>query len=301
MLVDRKNMRLGPTSKPNGKSMQRPTYHNHRPRNGNHTSTSDLGPSSKVSMPNQIPPKQVGRKRNMQDKKSHRPSEGQSIDMMRRGNEFTSNAFDCLQPCATNTEITTPSVIAAECIDGSVNLITSPTLAPSTPAPPHLNCVSTNATNSPSSTITIVTTPNPQPAPTISFDHGAPGEEASKSQPSDQFNTGHGERPHSSKALPFHSSQSTFTSKTRGSEPPVLHQNQLQSTDNMIIESSRGQTNGGGHEIVRAKRGANGGSTILTQPRNNHSGASPSLLVKNPFPTLLEHVSTALLLSIFFF
>ncbi|KAL7237509.1 hypothetical protein ACSBR2_003749 [Camellia fascicularis] len=103
------------------------------------------------------------------------------------------------------------------------------------------------------------------------------------------------------KALPFHSPQSTFTSKTRGSEPPVLHQNQLQSTDNMIIESSRGQTNGGGHEIVRAKRGANGGSTILTRPRNNHSGASPSLLVKNPFPTLLGHVSTALLLSIFFF
>ncbi|KAL7173822.1 hypothetical protein ACSBR2_033144 [Camellia fascicularis] len=167
MLVDHKNRRLGPTSKPNGKSIQRPTYHNHRPGNGNHTSTSDLGPSLTVSMPNQILPKQVGRKGNMADKKSHRSNEGQSMDIMRRGNEFTSNTFDCLQSCATNTEMTTPSVIAAECIDGSVNLITSPTLAPPTLVPPPLNCDSTNITNPPPSTITLVTTPNPQLAPTV--------------------------------------------------------------------------------------------------------------------------------------
>ncbi|KAL7193119.1 hypothetical protein ACSBR2_024849 [Camellia fascicularis] len=175
MLVDRKNRRLGPTSKPNGKRIQRPTHHNHRPRNGNHTSTSDPGPSLKVSTPNQLLPKQVGRIDNMLDKKSQRSGEGQSFDMMRRGNKFTSNPFNCLQPCDANIKMTTPSVIAAECIDGSVNLITSPTLAPPTPVPPHLNCDSTKTTNPPSSTITLVTIPNSQPIPTVPFDHGAPG------------------------------------------------------------------------------------------------------------------------------
>ncbi|KAI7988231.1 hypothetical protein LOK49_LG13G01142 [Camellia lanceoleosa] len=175
MLVDRKNRRLGPISKPNGKSIQRPTHPNHRPRYGKNLSTFDPGPSLKVSTPNQPPLKQVGRKDNMLDKKSQKSGEGQSIDMICRGNEFTSNPFDCLQPRVTNAKMTTPSVIAAECIDGSVNLTTSPTLAPLTPVPPRLNCDSTKTTNPPSSTITLVTIPNPQPNPTVPFDHGAPG------------------------------------------------------------------------------------------------------------------------------